>query len=272
MGMILNTDFSTIEPNEGGGRRSFPISDSRGWLARIVKTEGAENSAKNGKILRIELEGMEGAVVGKFHDHTINITNPSQKAVEIGQGECSAIAHVTGHLRVGNSDEWVGKLVRVEIVSDASEQYPNATKIRSWRDQNGNTAKQALQGTMQNGGGNLGGAQQGQNGGGFGGGAQNGQQGQQNGGGWGNGQPQGGGNGNVQQGQNGGGFNGGGFQPNGQQGGGFQGGGDPNANQQGGGFGGNAQQGGFQGGNGAGNNGGFQGGGQQGGGPGWNRT
>lgn len=209
MGFQLNTDFSTIAPDEGGNaRRFFPPSDSRGWLVQIVESEGKETNDKTGTRLDITLQGLEGAVQGKVADWSINVANPSQKAVEIGMGQMSAIAHVTGHIRVGNSAEWHNKPFRVVVEVDQKadlEKYPNSTRIVKILDLNGNSAKNAGQGVMQAAQGNT---QQGGNAG------------------WGNQQPQGqssfqqnGGNGS-QGAQNGGGFANGGAQgQQGQQGG-----------------------------------------------------
>lgn len=215
MGMQLNMDYSNVEPNSGGGQW-LPISDSKGWLVVISDSKGQENSAKTGTVLVLDIVGQEGAAQGKTTQHFINITNPVQKAAEIGQGECSAIAHATGHVRVGNSSEWHGKPFRVVVTPDPSEKYPNATRITAIRDVHGNVPKLPGQGAMQQGGqqaGNFG--QQGN----FGGNAAQGQQatgaGQQvSGNAGGQFQPSGQqGQGQFQQGQ---------FQPNNQQGGGQQ--------------------------------------------------
>lgn len=149
MGYVFNTDFSTIEPNEGVGS-FFPVSDSNGWLCRMVHSEGKENSAKTGGILAVKLVGMEGPVNGKTHEYTINIANPSQEAARIGLAECSAIAHVTGHIRVGNSAEWHEKPFRVVIVPELNkEKEPTGrNKIAKYLDVNGNGPKDAGKGPM----------------------------------------------------------------------------------------------------------------------------
>lgn len=224
MGFQLNTDFSTIEPNQGGASY-FPVSDSKGWLCQITESDSKETASKDGRMGVFTLTGLEGPVMGKTHTYRINTANPNPEAVRIGQGELSALAHVTGHLRVGNSAELHMKPFRVVIASDATEKYPDATKVTGVRDVNGNAPKSAGQGALTPATSGVVG-QQGQQGG-FGG-----QQGQ-------------GGFGGAQAGQQG--F-GGQQQQQGQQGGGF-GGADPNAGgfqqgQQAGGFGG--QQGGFQ--------------------------
>jgi len=245
MGFQFNTDFSTIEPNEGGGS-SFPVSDTKGWLCEMIASEGKENSKKDGQILAIQLRGLEGPVNGKLHDFTVNIANPNQQAVQIGMGELSAIAHVTGHIRVGNSAEWHNKPFRVVVVPEidkATKEPTGRTRISKFLDANGNGPKDAGKGAMVSGG-NFGGGTA-QQGGGF----------QQNTGGqqqdpnanWGNGQGQ-----NNSQQTGGGGFHG---DPNAnapQNGGGFSNGQTGQQNAQGGTpnpgstFQPNNQQGGFQ--------------------------
>lgn len=245
MGYQLNTDFSTIAPSEGGQRPSFPPSDSKGWLCMMVESEPKENSAKNGQILVVKLQGMEGPVTGKIHEFSINLANPNAEAVRIGQQELSAIAHCVGHIRVGNTSELHNRPFRAVVALDKDQdKYPGSTRIMMFRDQNGNKPSEAGQGALTNS--NAAAFQQGQPTQGQNPATFQQQQPQgQNGGGWGGGAPQGNGAGNPGQGQpamgqpgQGGGFGdpnqGGGFQgqPQGQN---FQGqpqqGFDPNAGQ-----------------------------------------
>jgi hypothetical protein len=166
-GYQFNTDFSTIAPNTGG-RTYFPVSDSRGWLVTIKDSEAQETTNKDGMTLRLDLVGMEGPVQGKTAQHFINLANPSQAAVEIGRGECSAIAHVTGHLRVGNSIEWHGKPFRVIVVPETPKQLerdPSATRILGFRTVNGDKPGEGGPGVAAS----AFGGQPAQQGGGFGG-------------------------------------------------------------------------------------------------------
>jgi hypothetical protein len=151
MGYQLNTDYSGIAPSEGGQRAMFPVSDSKGWLCMLVESEGKENSKKDGRILAMKLQGLEGPVTGKFHEFAINIANPSTEAVRIGQEELSAIGHCVGHIRVGNSSEWHGRPLRVVIALEKDqEKYPGSTRIVGFRDQHGNKPSEAGQGALSN--------------------------------------------------------------------------------------------------------------------------
>ena len=150
MGVQLGVDYSSIEPSQGG-RSYFPVSGPKGWLALVQNTEGKENSKKNGTIMIVTFLGQEGPTTGRTMEMIINLQNPSVQAMNIGAGECSAIAHATGHIRVGNSAEWHGKPVRVVVDSDMSEQYPNATRITRILTPNGDVPTRAGQQPMQGG-------------------------------------------------------------------------------------------------------------------------
>lgn len=204
-GMQLNTDFTNVQPNLPGGG-SFPVTtDKLGHLVHIVESGPRENRNKNGMMLHLKLEGLDGVVKGQSADHFINVANPNQEAVRIGYSEISAIAHVVGVLRVGNSADLHRKPFRVLVRKQKdNETY---TEIYGVLDVNGNEPGKAGQGPL-NAGQNNWGANPNPNGGG-------GQQGGQQGG--------------FQPGQQGG------FQPGPGQGGnpnpgGGQGGGNWNAN------------------------------------------
>lgn len=209
-GMQLNTDFTNIKPNLPGGA-SFPVTtDKLGHLVHIIESGPRENKAKTGMLAVLKLEVLDGPAKGMVGEHTINVANPNQQAVEIGYAELSAIAHCVGVLRVGNTVELHRKPFRILV----RQQKENAqyTEIYGVLDANGNEPGKAGQGPLTPGGGQ----------GGFGGGPQGGGFGGQGGGqgfGPGAGQPQGG---------QGGQWNGGGQgqQPNPGQGQG-QGGGAP---------------------------------------------
>jgi hypothetical protein len=151
MGYQINTDFSGIEPATGGARNTFPVSDAKGWLGRITMTEANENTNKDGVVLHVVVTGDEGPVAGKTHDHYINVVHPKQETVKYAQQEMSAIGHCVGHVRVGNTDEWLNKPLRVLVVLDPKNQenYPGSTKIAGWRDVNGNKPGEAGLGAGQ---------------------------------------------------------------------------------------------------------------------------
>lgn len=145
-GFVLNTDFSGIKPNEAraGG---FPVSDAKiGWAVKIIDSGTKENKAKTGILGWFKLEGLDTAIAGQTMDYTVNLSNPNQQAADIGFAEISAIAHVTGTLRVGNSAELHGKPFRVLVRKQKGED--DYVEIYGVQDVNGNAPGKAGQGPV----------------------------------------------------------------------------------------------------------------------------
>lgn len=156
-GFIFNTDFSTIEPSEGGGRSYFPVSDSKGWLCAFEDDEEIttnKGTANEGKALALTFKGLEGPVMGKLHTAQFNIVNNQYPTtVEIAGKELSAIAHCTGRLRVGSVTEWKGIPIRLVIIDETGAgARPGQTKHAKILTANGQTAKEALNGVGNAGG------------------------------------------------------------------------------------------------------------------------
>lgn len=223
-GIQFNTDFSQIAPNAPAGQQFPATTDKLGWLVHIVESGPRETKKRDGMMAALKLEILDGPHKNFVGEYLINIANPNPQAASIGMAEMSAIAHVTGTLRVGNSQELHRKPFRILVRQQKDN--PQYTEIYGVLDANGNEAGKAGQGPLQPGGGAFGqqgggqqgfqpGGQQGQPGGGFqpGPGQQGGQPDNNGGQQW---QPNQGG----QQGQPGwGGGNGGGGQPDPNQGG-----------------------------------------------------
>lgn len=152
MGMNLNMDYSQVDPS-AGGRTYLPPSDSKGWLVIISDSKPQETKDKTGTMLVLDIVGQEGVVMGKAAQHNINVMHADQAVMARAAGECSAIAHALGHLRVGNSAEWHGKPLRVVIALDEKNQeaYPGSTRVVGWRTVNGDVPKPAGQGALSSG-------------------------------------------------------------------------------------------------------------------------
>lgn len=162
-GFILNTDFTTIEPSEGGGRSYFPPSDSKGWLCAFEDDEEQvtnKGTANEGKMLNIIVKGLEGPVQGKLHTIGLNIVNQQYpRTVEIALSEMSAIAHVCGRVRIGNIQELKGIPFRLVIIEETgANARPGNTRHSKILTANGQTAKEALNGAGSGGGAAGGGA------------------------------------------------------------------------------------------------------------------
>lgn len=146
-GMQLNTDYSQVQPFTGGGSQLPVTTDKFGWLVVIKESGPKETKKKDGVMCAMKLEIIDGPHKGLIADHNVNVTNPSQEAMRIGQQEMSAIAHVTGVIRVGNSMELHNKPFRILVRKQAGDE--RYTEVYSYLDANGNEPGRAGTGPMQ---------------------------------------------------------------------------------------------------------------------------
>jgi hypothetical protein len=84
-------DFTPVPPGE--------------YKVQIVSSEMVETSSKNGHMLKLELEIVEGDQAGRKLYDRLNLDNPNAQAVEIAQRTLSAICHAVGKLSVQDSEE-----------------------------------------------------------------------------------------------------------------------------------------------------------------------
>lgn len=100
-----------------------------GWYAaEIDKAEVKDTKAKTGKYLKLELVVIDEAHEGRRVFTQINLSNPNQQAVEIGQRELAALAMACGVPALRDSAELLQKQigVKVKIKTEEGREPDNA--------------------------------------------------------------------------------------------------------------------------------------------------
>lgn len=152
--VVLNFDASTVSP-EFGGSSFFPVSDEKGWLVVIAGSNGFKtaNSGK-GQYLELILKGQEGPVAGQDATLRLNLMHENQTAVQAAYAQLSAIAHVTGVMRIGNVSDVFNRPFRVVSVEQKQTEADKAAGKAAYtqladngiRDQQGNRPGKGGQG------------------------------------------------------------------------------------------------------------------------------
>lgn len=100
-----------------------------GWYAvEIDKAEVKDTKAKTGKYLKLEMVVLDEAHEGRRVFTQINLSNPNQQAVEIGQRELAALAMACGVPALRDSAELLQKQigVKVKIKTEEGREPDNA--------------------------------------------------------------------------------------------------------------------------------------------------
>ena len=93
-------DATQVEPQ--GDYTPIPPGD---YTVQIVTSQMVETSNRNGHMLKLELEILDGEHAGRRLYDRLNLENPNRQAVEIAQRTLSAICHAIGKLSVQDSEE-----------------------------------------------------------------------------------------------------------------------------------------------------------------------
>lgn len=106
-------DATKFAPNIGGGGGVVPTGD---YDVVITKSEWKETASKNGDgYIALHLTIQSGDYAGKTVIDRLNLKNASQTAVEIAQGQLSAICHVTGRLQFQDTQELHGIPFKISV-------------------------------------------------------------------------------------------------------------------------------------------------------------
>lgn len=100
-----------------------------GWYAvEIDKAEVRDTKAGTGKYLKLEMVVLDEAHEGRRVFTQINLSNPNQQAVEIGQRELAALAMACGVPALRDSAELLQKQigVKVKIKTEEGREPDNA--------------------------------------------------------------------------------------------------------------------------------------------------
>lgn len=127
-------DATQVEPQ--GDYSPIPPGD---YTVQIVSSQMAETANRNGHMLKLELEILEGEHAGRRLYDRLNLDNPNRQAVEIAQRTLSAICHAIGRLSVQDSEELhMQPMTAVVSVKEAStgrdgKQYGASNEIKTYK-------------------------------------------------------------------------------------------------------------------------------------------
>lgn len=100
MANLNGFDAEKVEPNT-----AFEVIPAGKYIAAITASEMADNKAGTGQFLKLTFQILEGNHKGRTLFSRLNLSNPNEQAVQIAQGELSAICRAVGVLRPKDSTE-----------------------------------------------------------------------------------------------------------------------------------------------------------------------
>lgn len=116
--------------------QSFDVLPAGDYEAIIVKSEMKANSAQTGKMLKLQLQIINGPFQNRVLFDQLNIDNPSDKAKQIALGTLSDICKAVNVLTPKDSSELHDKPLRIKVVVKKSDEYGEQNNIKSYKPRN----------------------------------------------------------------------------------------------------------------------------------------
>jgi len=124
----LNFDAKNHTPSEG----YTPIPEGT-YQAIIDKTEMKNNKALTGEFLAITWSISDGDNSGRTVIDRLNLTNPSEKAVQIAKDTLQKICDALEIDNLENHEDLRGKTAEIEIYIEEQSGYGPGNKIGEYR-------------------------------------------------------------------------------------------------------------------------------------------
>lgn len=118
-------DATQVAPN------SFDVLPAGEYEAIIVASE-VKATSTGGKMLKLELQILNGEFQNRKVWDNINLWNASDKAVQIARGTLSAICRAVGVMTPKDSAELHNKPLRIKVAVRKSEEYGEQNQIKAY--------------------------------------------------------------------------------------------------------------------------------------------
>lgn len=131
------------DPNNVAGE--YEVIPAGEYLAEITASEMAENSARTGHFLKLELTILDGDQAGRKLFDRLNLDNPNQTAREIAERTLNAICVATGKMAVQQSEELHGIPMVIKVKVDPprtanGKEYGPSNSIGAYKARGGGVA------------------------------------------------------------------------------------------------------------------------------------
>ena len=112
---------------------SFDVLPAGEYDVVIIASTMKPTSNRTGKYLELELQVLSGEYQNRKLWDRLNLTNPSDKAVQIARGTLSAICRAVGVLTPKDSSELHNKPMRAKVVVKHDEEYGDKNEIKAYK-------------------------------------------------------------------------------------------------------------------------------------------
>ncbi len=124
----IGFDCNSVDPQQ-----TFDPIPAGWYIAMAVEAEIKETKAMNGFYLSLQFEVLDGEYKGRKVFTNINLSNPSDAAVEIGQRALSGLGRAINVLNITDSSQVINVPLQVKVKVKSDAQYGPSNEIQGYK-------------------------------------------------------------------------------------------------------------------------------------------
>lgn len=128
---LLNESFS-VDALPTGNTGSYDPLPAGMYNATIAGAE-LKTSKSGGQYLNVRYDITGPSHVGRVVFGMLNLTNPNQRAEEIGRQQLGELMRAIGLDNLKDSDQLIGGRLKVKVTVESSEQYGEQNRVQGFR-------------------------------------------------------------------------------------------------------------------------------------------
>ncbi len=126
---FLGQTFNVNELQDG---QSFDPIPAGQYVTTIEDAEIKTTKAGTGTYLKLKMKVSEGAYQNRVLFSNITVTNPSETAVKIGEGQIKALMRAIGLSSLRDTDQLVGQSVLAKVTISHSSEYGDSNDVKGF--------------------------------------------------------------------------------------------------------------------------------------------
>lgn len=130
----------TFQVKEIASENNFELLPAGWYTAKVTAAEIKTTKAGNGTYLAVRYDITGPSYQGRVVFGNINLTNPNQKAEQIGLQQLGNIARAVGLEVISDSDQLIGHDLQIKLSIKKDDKYDDSNEIKGFKAIDGVTA------------------------------------------------------------------------------------------------------------------------------------
>jgi hypothetical protein len=111
----------------------YEIIPAGQYTAMIAAAEARQNKSGTGHYLSVQYMILGPTHQGRSVFGNITLSHPNETAARIGRGQLSELMRAVGVSRLADTEQLVGRRLKIKVVVRADEKYGESNDVKGWK-------------------------------------------------------------------------------------------------------------------------------------------